>query len=140
MATHGEIRRPPPGTPNDRLRGDSHGRRHPDETCGLRPPRSQQESSATLGPRGTRRLPSPGGSVRRPVDGLPPRVPSAQSLADLTVGHAAYLPHPPVFVHGNGRQPPAFVHGSGRPGTTGQAEITVPSSGTAHRLTPVGTR
>jgi len=28
MATHGEIRRPPPGTPNDRLRGDSHGRRH----------------------------------------------------------------------------------------------------------------
>src|SRR5215218_10100553 len=27
MATHGEIRWPPPGTSNGRLRGDSHGRR-----------------------------------------------------------------------------------------------------------------
>jgi hypothetical protein len=28
MATHGEIRRPPVGTFDGRLRGDSHGRRH----------------------------------------------------------------------------------------------------------------
>ena len=88
MATHGEIRWPPPGTFSGRLRGDFHGRRHADAPPARAP---RLRTRASVGKPGRRRRGRDGSRTiqlmkrrsRRSVDRTRPRSPAASAWTTI---------------------------------------------------------